>query len=225
MTYKAIKVPLQVGFDASTYVKPETAKKFLEAGYHTAFRYVKRKRKVYDTPQTWPVSLSHQELAELTDAGLAVSLVQFSVDEVRGGGNGYDNGHKMGDAAGWNAWELGAPQGITVWCDAEGWENQTRQGILEYLQGWSDACKSYGYVPGLYVGSGLPGVTGDDLWQLPGYKAYWRAAAIVPQVPNRGWTVIQSMQTNVFSQPIDQDIICLDHKARRASDRFLVIGK
>ena len=224
-TYNAHRVPLQLGFDASTYIGPESAERFLEAGYATAFRYVKRRRRVYDTPQTWPVSLSHQELRELTDVGMMVSLVQFVVPEVSGGGGGRENGKRLGDAAGWNAQQLGAPAGITVWCDAEGWGDRSRADILAYLDGWAEVCSGYGYRPGLYVGAGLPGVTGEDLWKRPGYTAYWRAASIVPQVPNRGWTVIQGMQQKVFGETIDQDMIALDHKASRATDRFKVIGK
>jgi hypothetical protein len=228
-TYNAVRAPLQLGFDASTYIDPKLAKRFLEAGYATAFRYVKKRRRVYDTPQKWPVSLSHRELAELVDAGLKVSLVQFVVPEVSGGGGGYENGKRLGDAAGWNAKTLKAPKGITVWCDAEGWEDRGRADILAYLNGWSDGCKAYGYRPGLYVGAGLGRVgkmvTGEDLSELPGFAAYWRAASIVPQVPNRGWTVIQGLQVKVFGEPIDQDMIALDHRAKRAGDRFKVIGK
>jgi hypothetical protein len=224
--YKSHRAPRALGLDASTYIGPETAAKLYEAGYRTAFRYVKRSQRVYDTPQTWPVSLSHQELRELVDVGFKVSLVQFLVSERAGGGRGAENGKRYGDAAGHNAKKLGAPLGITVWCDAEGWGSQSRSDILAYLDAWATACAAYGYKPGLYVGSGLPSITGEDLWQRPGYTAYWRAASIVPQVPNRGWTVIQGVQLDdVFGATIDQDIIALDHKARRGSDIFRVIGK
>ena len=223
--YNSHRAPAFPAFDTSNYVTPEMAARFFEAHYRTVFRYVKLSRRVYDTPQTWPVSLSRQELRELVDAGFMVSLVQFLVSEAAGGGRGAENGKRYGDAAGWNAKELGAPAGITVWCDAEGWENQSRDDILAYLNAWAKACSSYGYRPGLYVGSGLPGITPEDLWGLPGFSAYWRAASIVPQVLNRGWTVAQMCEMKVFGLGIDADWIGLDHKARGWSDIFRVIGK
>jgi hypothetical protein len=227
--YKKKNALRALAFDSSNYVTVCQACHLLEAGYLTAFRYLKRRKKVYDTPQSWPVSLSHQELKELTDIGLRVSLVQFLVSESNGGGSGYDKGREYGDAAGWNAEKLGAPAGITVWCDAEGWENRGRDEILSYLNGWAEVCAEYGYVPGLYVGAGLGKVgdmvTGEDLYQLPKYKAYWRAASIVPQVPTRGFTVVQGVQLDVFGLTIDQDMIALDHKAKSENSIFKVIGK
>lgn len=225
--YKIKDAPRALGFDASTYVDLCSACHLMKAGYRTAFRYVRWDRRVKDTPDSnWPISLSKLELKQLVyDVGFKVSLVQFAVSESQGGGRGEANGKRYGDAAGYNARELGTPEGITVWCDAENWTNQSRADIIEYLNGWADGCATYGYKPGLYVGSGLPGVTGDDLWSLPGYTAYWRAASIVSQVPNRGWTVSQGVQIEVYGTNIDQDMISLDHRATSKDSIFKVIGK
>ena len=202
---KTRECPSKIGFDASTYVTPSTAQEFYQAGYRFVFRYLNRMKSFRETPDTtWPISLSTQELRELTDRGFAVGLVQFA-GQCR-------DGAAKGEAMVHNAKGIGVPEGTHLFCDGEGWPDDTWEAVQAYLGAWQDKVRGAGYRAGLYVG---PGVNWGDLWSLPGYDCYWRAASYTPEVCHRGYSITQGLQCEVYGQTIDQDICCYDHRRGR----------
>ncbi len=52
-----------------------------------------------------------------------------------------------------------------------------------------EAVKAAGYLPGLYVGGGAL-LSGEQLYSLP-FEHYWRSQSRVPDIPNRGYQLIQ----------------------------------
>lgn len=213
---KVIKCPRMAGFDASTYIEPYTGKEFFEAGYRFVFRYLNRTKHFRDTPDnSWPVSLSVQELRELTDRGFGVGLVQFA------GSCNY--GKDRGEAAAHNAMGLCIPRGVHLFCDAEGWPGKTWAEVKQYLDEWQAPVLAAGYRAGLYVGPGVDfgADPGPNLYSLRGYTSYWRAASYVPSVAVRGYSLTQGTQEVVFGQTIDQDICAMDHRGGRP----YVVGK
>lgn len=217
---KATKASRSIGFDTPTYVTPEKARQFLGAGYDFVIRYVGRSKRVDTEPDTssWMVSLSKRELAELTSAGMAVSIVQFA----KFTGRPYLNeeyGLKIGGAAAYNVRGLGVPKGVTVWCDAEWSDNPSREQVIAYLNGWASAVSGAGYRPGVYVG--WTGLSGLDWYMLPKYRHYWKSASAMPFVEKRGYQMIQALERSpkrknaVFGLDIDQNLSCIDAKGDR----------
>ena len=228
--------PRRLGFDASTEITKQQAEYLYAAGYRVAFRYIDRVVTDPDkAPRDWPRNLTTGELATLLDAGFCVSPVQYYSTNyesiMKGKRFSRDYGAQMGDAAAENCRRLGMPQGITVWMDLEDCGDASPQMAYDYCDGFGERMVSHGYAPGLYYGSGLgsPGaggyITGALLYSLPRYRAYWRAASAVPQIPNRGCTVVQSTEVKetVFGVRLDQDMICIDHKWRSNDDVFMVV--
>ena len=57
----------------------------------------------------------------------------------------------------------------------------------------------------MYVGAGLGSqatgyVRGEQLYNLPYYRSYWRAASVVPELPTRGWCVTQGNEQTMKLQ-------------------------
>jgi hypothetical protein len=230
---RTARAPRFAAFDASVALTAEQAAAFYAAGYRTVFRYVDRVISDPDKDDRWPYNLTRKELDILLDAGLYVSIVQYfscSYESTRAGKR-YSTayGGKAGEIAAVNAGALGIPQGVTIWNDLEGCPDATPDMIEDYCNGWSEAIVSHGYAPGLYVGSGLGSqatgyMVGSRLYALPRYRAYWRAASLVPQIPNRGYTVTQGCEITIAGVRVDQDMIALDHRAKSSRDRFLVVA-
>jgi hypothetical protein len=230
---RTARAPRYAAIDCAQRISREQAQQIYRAGYRTVFRYVDRVASDPEHDDRWPINLTRSELYDLLSAGLRVSLVQyFSTSyESTSSGRRYSReyGRRMGEAAAANARALGIPPQVTIWNDLEGCPDATPAMVIDYCNGWSEAVLLAGYLPGLYVGSGLGSretgyVSGEVLYGLPRYRAYWRAASIVPQVPVRGWTVVQGCQLKAFGLTLDQDLIALDHKAKSDRDRFLVVA-
>jgi hypothetical protein len=80
--------------------------------------------------------------------------------------------------------------GVNIWCDLEGVDNQAgAQDVIDYCAAWLAAVDAAGFVPGLYVGSAAI-LTGPELYSLP-FQHYWRSQSRVPDVPMRGYALIQ----------------------------------
>jgi hypothetical protein len=209
------KCPVGVGFDASTYIRPETAAKFKRAGYRFVVRYLRRDQHVNEKPDTsWPISLSVQELTELLDAGLYVGLVQFA----RFHGKNYlsaEHGKQVGHNAAWNAKHLGVPEGATLFYDAEWTDSPPDDLVMAELRAWAKAVSDAGYRAGVYVG--YEGLSGSQWYSLPYVRAYWASAMKHIQEPlPRGWSCFQGWeQKSVFGQVIDSDFCRYDNKGAR----------
>lgn len=232
---KMIAAPMRrlLAFDCAAAVDAKQAKKLYAAAYRTAIRYVDRVQADPDNDDRWPYNLTRSELAVLLKAGFDVSLVQYystAYESTRKGAR-IDRayGERMGAVAAYNAAQLGAPEGVTIWVDAEHWPKlRSLKHARDYLIAWAQAVLTRGYEPGIYVGPNLGNervgwLTGGDLYGLPHYRAYWRGANACPQLPRRGWTMAQMVPVDVFGLQVDQDWIGLDHKWQATRHRFRVI--
>ena len=195
------------GFDCDTTISALLAEQFYAQGYKFCFRYLSR-----DAESAR--DLSAQEATEILNSGLALMPVQH----VRAPGwfPNQDQGQQDGQNAATNAQEVGFPAGVNVWCDLEG-ENSTAQAqnVIDYCEAWYEAVNLAGYIPGLYVGAGGL-LTGQQLYDLP-FQHYWRSQSRVPDIPTRGYQVIQlfpSIQINGIS--VDVDILQNDKKGGQA---------
>ena len=227
------RAPRFAAVDTAVRVTPEQAGALYKSGYRTVFRYVDRVLSDPDEDTRWPINLTRPELEDLLGAGLCVGLVQYFSTRYESTANGakfsVSYGERMGEAAALNARRLGIPDGVTIFNDLEACEYASADMVRDYCDGWSHKLTLLGYAAGLYVGSGIGGsvagyTSGSTLYGMPRYRAYWRAASIVPQIPNRGWTVIQGCEISIHGLACDQDIIALDHRSRSSRDRFMVVS-
>jgi hypothetical protein len=209
------KAPRRCGCDTAAYVDPDTAKQLLKAGYHYVLRYLRRDRHVNERPDIsgGVVSLSQQELKQLLSAKMDVGLVQFFSNAKPTA----KRGQLVGRNAAWNARQLGAPDGCTLWLDME-WGGsageQDGASALAYGNAWAAAVASEGYEAGVYIGVNS-GMTGDQFYSMPNVRHYWKSASMVPWVPHRGFQLMQSLETDVAGLRIDQDLSMLDNKGDR----------
>jgi hypothetical protein len=200
--YTARRVKRRAAFDASVYVNPDMAQRLYDAHYRTRFGYVHYRKTVKDEasdPSHWPEMMSKQELREHVEIGMDVSLVQRIVPESIGGGLDYASGRRFGDAAGWNARELGAPKDICVWCDVESFEHRSPEQILSWCRGWYAGAVKHGIDPNGYFGQGLGNakdgyLTAEQLYRRLPFWKYWLAASVTPGVYKRGACVQQGTQ-------------------------------
>jgi len=215
---KSVTVSRFIGFDASVYVESKYASMLYDNGYRLAIRYVRRDSHVNTTPDLsgGSTSLSFQERDELLSVGFKLTVVQFASLSLVPSAS---TGTQAGVAAANNAKTLGFVPGDIVWCDLE-WASVPAgapTSVIAYVDAWATAVVAQGLVAGLYVGPNC-GLTGTQLWQRPKIKAYWKSAAIVPWVDNRGFQMIQGLPITLGATAsqngieVDQDICCFDNK-------------
>ncbi len=217
--------PVGLGFDASTYIPPPAVSEFVAAGYQFRLGYLRRDQHVNERPDTgWPISFSRQELAEHLAGGLLVGLVQFASFR----GRSYlstSSGLKYGHNAAFNARLLGAPEGTTLFCDAEWTDDPGVAAVMDYLRAWCRAVCEAGYRAGIY--EGWEGLTGAQWYSIPHATAYWRSAMKHMADPTpRGWCMYQGWEHSkahsdrgrppVFGQAIDPDFAVYDNRGDRA---------
>lgn len=175
-------IPSVVGFDSDTIVTTALAQQFYAGGFRFCLRYLSL------GGQESPQDLSTQEATNVLNSGLALMTVQH----VRKSGwlPNKDLGQQYGQDAVANAENVGFPAGVNVWCDLEGTGSQAApQDVIDYCDAWFAAVKTAGYLPGLYVGSAAV-LTGPELYALR-FEHYWRSQSRVPDVPTRGYALIQ----------------------------------
>jgi hypothetical protein len=114
-------------------------------------------------------------------------------------------GQQDGQNAAQNAQVVGFPAGVSVWCDLEGVDRATpARNVIDYCEAWHEGVRAAGYVPGLYVGAGAV-LTGRQLLDLS-FQHYWRSQSRVPDIPTRGYQLIQlfpSIEINGVGVDID----------------------
>ncbi len=118
---------------------------------------------------------------------------------------------------------LSLPPGMTVWLDLEGaiaFKTPPEE-LIAKINGWADAVKAAGYVPGIYVGSPQP-LSSEELWNLHVVR-YWNALSREQDrrgalaEPKCGWCMWQMnpsvtwKSTGVF---VDVNIIGADFLGR-----------
>jgi len=67
--------------------------------------------------------------------------------------------------------------------------------MIAYCNAWFAEVEGAGFVPGVYVGARAI-LTGNELfWRLT-TKHYWKSGSRVPDIPHRGYQLIQSIIRN-----------------------------
>jgi len=173
--------PGWVGFDTDTKLTADICNALRSYGYRFAVRYLSI------GPDCAPGDLDHDEMVTITQAGLALMAVQH----VRFPGWQPVKALGMSDGANAVAHALNAGliAGASIWNDLEGVQ-QPYPNIIDYLEAWYDQVRRPAYLPGQYVGADC-GLTGEQLWDLS-VTRYWKSASDVPNIPNRGYCMIQS---------------------------------
>ena len=89
--------------------------------------------------------------------------------------------------------QIGFPPGVNVWLDLEGVKSSSSHAtVIDYCNAWIAEVESVGFVPGVYIGARAI-LTGDEIfWRLRA-KHFWRSASRVPDIPHRGYQVIQKI--------------------------------
>ncbi len=155
------------GFDTTETVSSSAASAFRRAGYRFCVRYVRR-----DKPHA--SALKVNEAKSLLSAGIGLMLVQYVESETAWNPSRI-KGTKNGGVAASECELLGAPWGVTVWCDLEGVAPGTPfQRVIDYCNAWHSAVSGAGYVPGVYVGY-RAGLTPSRLYRSLKFTHYWGA--------------------------------------------------
>ncbi len=202
-----------VGFDTPAALDRDLCQKFLGSGYKFVIRYVTRWKSCHEDPEPdigeWFYGLSRSELRAILASGLRLGIVQamkLSTELT------YQNGSSVGLNALHNCEQLGIPEGATVFCDAE-FNEAPDAHVMAYLKGWQEAVRRK-YRPGLYVG--YEGLSGNQLYSLPGYACYWQAGMKYVKVPSRrGYAMYQTVQQDVHGIDVDLNLMRYDEKGDR----------
>jgi hypothetical protein len=157
------------------------------------------------------------ELEALTKAGLAVMCVQHGRSQDWTANRGLADGREAGEYAK----AIDYPHDATLWCDLEASERAADpKSLIDYANAWCVGAASGSALRlGLYVGAGLP-LTGPELYGLP-FRSYWRSCSQVPNIPHRGYQMIQLFPPNQRlgegpdSVQVDFDIIQTDYESDR----------
>lgn len=188
-----------IGLDTVQYLTPHAVAAWSH-GCRSALRYIRRDPVVRDDPDDsgdWLISLSHRELAELTEMGWDVGMVQIG---SRSAPPTATVGRQVGEAAGHNARELvrvaGLPQGemVSVWCDCEWSHTPSSAEAAAYLEAWSAGCvraSDGAAIPCLYVTPDLGALGATGIYRLP-YRGYWYSATWHSGVAVRGPQIVQT---------------------------------
>jgi hypothetical protein len=106
---------------------------------------------------------------------------------------------------------------VSVWCDPQA------EDVIDYCEAWYEAVRAAGYLPGLYVGA-CALLTGKQLYNLS-FQHYWRSQSRVPEIPNRGYQLIQlTPSIEINGVDVDVDIAQNDKKGGQAQWLRLEIG-
>ena len=132
-------------------------------------------------------------------------------------------GIRCGKIAVAGAETIGFPKNINVWMDfegiADGWPAQDS---IDHCNSWFDVVEAAGYLPGIYVGEPI-NLTGDQLFSSLKFHHYWRSlSGATPQIPTRGYQMIQSAGGTVAGVSIDSNVTQRDLLGGNA--QWLVIG-
>ncbi len=186
-----------LGFDTDSIVTASKAADFFTQGFRFCVRYVSRVAKQGSN------DLSEPEALDLLDAGLALMAVQHP--RAEGWVPTPDLGASDGVHAAYHAFVIGFPAGVNVWCDLEGVGSGTpAQQVIDYCNAWFDAVAPAGYVPGVYVGAACI-LDGVALRNRLKFAHYWKSLSMVPDIPGRGYQMIQSNEHTANEISIDED--------------------
>jgi hypothetical protein len=186
-----------LGFDTDEIVTAAAAAAFFTQGFRFCIRYVSR------VAQQNANDLSVAEALDLLNAGLALIPVQH----VRGAGWAPTAalGASDGVYAAYHTFVIGFPPGVNVWCDLEGVRpGASAQQVIDYCNSWYDAVNAAHYVPGIYVGADAI-LDGATLRHSLKFVHYWKSLSQVPDIPGRGYQMIQSNEHNANGISIEEN--------------------
>jgi hypothetical protein len=192
------------GIDANTVLNATSCAAIKAAGFSFAIRYVSR-------GATLPAGdLSTQEANVILNAGLGLMPVQHVAQA--GWSPSQDLGTTNGRNAAAHARDIGFPPGINVWLDLEGVKSSaTHKSVIDHCNAWFAEVNDAGFVPGIYIGASAI-LTGEEMfWRLQ-TKHYWKSGSNVPNIPQRGYQMIQKIIANdkVGGVSIDRNLTQTD---------------
>jgi hypothetical protein len=192
------------GFDCNTVLSADQAQQFRARGFRFAIRYLSR------FSSQGPSDLSIREAADILAAGLGLMVVQHVAPAgwVPNLALGTNNGRN----AALNASECGLLPGVNVWLDLEGVrQSAPAEDVIDYCNAWHDEVAAAGFVPGVYVGADAI-LTGDQLYWRLKMKHYWRSGSRVPEIPHRGYQMIQRIASGdeIAGVGIDRNVAMID---------------
>ena len=173
------------GFDTSAVLDGGHCQFAKARGFSFCIRYVSR-----DERESLG-DLSEAEARTILNAGLALMPVQHVARE------GWSPTKLLGAAYGKNAaahvLQIGFPPGVNVWLDLEGIKVSTsHRAVIDYCNAWIAEITSAGFVPGVYVGTKAI-LTGEEIFWRIQTKHFWRSGSKVPNIPHRGYQLIQKI--------------------------------
>lgn len=172
------------GFDANSVITPADAKRFFDAGYRFAVRYVRR-----STPHNF--DLSTQEANAILSSGLGLMVVQHVAPD--GWTPTRRDGQLYGAVAAGEAKRIGIPAGVMLWCDLEGVSTSASSDqVIDFCNQWHSQVLAAGFVPGLYVGW-HPGLDARQLYFSLQFCHYWGAYNVDVVPAARGFQMKQSV--------------------------------
>lgn len=191
------------GFDTNTKLTARSAAKLRQAGFVFAVRYLSREG-------TSPRDLTRTETEIIIGSGLALMAVQHVPQE------GWTPSEELGRSYGRNAADhaatAGLPTGMHLWLDLEGVNHAvSSETVIAYCNAWLDEVASAGYRTGVYVGANCI-LTGDQLYWRLRTKSYWKAGSTVPDIPERGYCLVQRIVAGdeVAGVAIDRNVTKVD---------------
>jgi Domain of unknown function (DUF1906) len=192
--------PGVLGFDLDQPVTAQSAQTFYARGFRFCVRYLTRSS---DEENSGDLTRSEAEI--ILNAGFALMAIQHVAPKnwLPSGGLG----EVYGGNAVKNAQQVGLPPGVNVWLDLEGIRGDTpRQDVIDYCNAWFASVGAAGYSTGIYVGDSVI-ISPDDLYWNLKTKHYWKSGSNVPDVPNRGYQLIQRIPPNADDQKnVDTDL-------------------
>ena len=173
------------GFDANSVLNRRICEVAKARGFEFCIRYVSRQ-------DVQPVGdLSDEEANVILGTGLALMPVQHVAPENWSPSQAL--GTRNGTNAAKHAQQIGFPEGVNVWLDLEGAKTSTpHETMIAYCNAWFAEVESAGFVPGVYVGAGAI-LTGNELFWRLRTKHYWKSGSRVPDIPHRGYQLIQTI--------------------------------
>ena len=194
------------GIDCNVKLISETAKIVRDKGYEFVIRYVGRlKQATFD--------IDKKELDVILNAGLKLGIVQHCP-----GKPGIIPSKELGTTYGQNAAkfakEAGYKEGCIVYLDLEDVNidySKKQRDIIDYCNCWYDQVLQSGYTPGVYVGFNTF-LTGDDLYHKLKFQHYWKSLSRVPEIPERGYEMVQTAGSPIAGFSIDVNTVTGDKK-------------
>lgn len=141
-------------------------------------------------------------------AGLSLMAVQHCPTE------GWDPSAELGQVYGQYgssyAEAIGLPKGINLWLDLETPSTAaTGQEVMSYANAWFSTVEAAGYVPGVYLGYGLP-LGPEQLYKGLSFSHYWKAYN-GPDLAIRGYEIVQHTQKELNGVSYDPNTISIDN--------------